>query len=136
MIVEMSEDQQLILLEQLEHSLDSEPAERTVSLEGNEPSMRESLRKSCLINANYQIKEKKFHSYILDISIGGVFIETKDRFTAGEALLLNFTLPESHDPFSVRGKIAWSGPEGFGVKFDGLQPPQGRAIKAFVEKAQ
>ena len=41
LIVEMSEDQQLILLEQMGHHLEFEPPERTVSLEGNEPSMRE-----------------------------------------------------------------------------------------------
>lgn len=136
MIVEMSEDQQLILLEQLGHSMDYEPAERTLSLEGNEPSMRESMRKPCLINANYQIRDKDFRSYVLDISIGGVFIETKDRFKPGEAVVLNFTLPDSAEPFSVAGKIAWSGPAGFGVKFDPLQALQGKAIKTFVEKPE
>jgi Tfp pilus assembly protein PilZ len=132
----MSEDQQLILLEHLGNSMDSEPAERTLSLEGNEPSMRENPRKPCLINANYQIKEKDFRSYILDISIGGVFIETQDRFKPGEAVSLNFTLADSSETFSVGGKIAWSGPAGFGVKFDSLQPSQGKAIKAFVGKPE
>jgi Tfp pilus assembly protein PilZ len=134
LIVEMSEDQQLILLEQLGHSLDSEPEERTVSLEGTEPSMRENPRKSCLINANYRIKGSNFRSYILDISIGGVFIETNERFSVGETVILNFNLPENSQSVSAPGKIAWSGPQGFGVKFEGLEQPQGHAIKQFVEK--
>lgn len=134
LIVEMSEDQQLILLEQLGHPLEYEPPERTVSLEGNESSMRENPRKSCLINANYRIKGNTFRSYILDISIGGVFIETSDRFPVGETVIMNFNLPESAQPVAVPGKIAWSGPQGFGVKFEGLPPPQGSAIKRFVEK--
>ena len=134
LIIEMSEDQQLILLEQMGHSLDAEPPERTVSLEGTEPTMRENPRKPCLINANYQIRGSHFRSYILDISIGGVFVETTDRMKVGETLILNFTLPDSAQPFSVSGKIAWSGPQGFGVKFDSLSRPEGNAIKSFVEE--
>ena len=55
LIVEMSEDQQVILLEQLETMPMVEMPETTVSLEGNESSMRENPRKPCLINANYRI---------------------------------------------------------------------------------
>jgi uncharacterized protein (TIGR02266 family) len=133
LIVEMTEDQQLILLEQMGHPLESEPPERTVSLEGTEPSMRENPRKSCLINANYRIKGNNFRSYILDISIGGVFIETDQRIPAGETIVLNFTLPNLSQPFSMTGKIAWSGPQGFGVRFENLSPPLGKAIKSYVE---
>jgi uncharacterized protein (TIGR02266 family) len=133
LIVEMTEEQQLILLEQMGYPLESEPPERTVSLEGTEPSMRENPRKSCLINANYRIKGSTFRSYILDISIGGVFIETNERIPAGETVVLNFTLPDLSQPFSMTGKVAWSGPQGFGVKFENLSQPQGKAIKSYVE---
>jgi Tfp pilus assembly protein PilZ len=134
LIIEMSEDQQLILLEQMGYPPEYEPPERTVSLEGTESSMREYRRKSCLINANYQIRGNQFRSYILDISIGGVFVETSDRLKVGETIILNFTLPDATQPFSVSGKIAWSGPQGFGVKFDHLSQPEGNAINSFVEE--
>jgi Tfp pilus assembly protein PilZ len=136
LIVEMSEDQQLILLEQMGFPADAEPQERTVSLEGTEPSMRETPRKSCLINAQYQIKGTSFRNYILDISIGGVFIETPDRFPVGETITLNFTLPSLSQPFSLSGKVAWSGPQGFGVKFETIPVQQGKAIKHFVEQVE
>ena len=93
LIVEMSEDQQLLLLDQLGSPLEMEVPERTLSLEGTEPSMRENPRRPCLINADCRIKGNNFRSYILDISIGGVFIETGERVPAGEPILLNFTLP-------------------------------------------
>lgn len=136
LIVEMSEGQQLILLEQMGHPLESEPEERTVSLEGTEPSMRANPRRSCLINASYSVKGNSFRSYILDISIGGVFIETSDRFSLGETITLNFNLPGLPQPFSLSGKIAWSGPEGFGVKFDTVPMQQGKAIKQYVEQKE
>jgi uncharacterized protein (TIGR02266 family) len=98
--------------------------------------MRENPRKSCLINANYQIRGNDFRSYILDISIGGVFIETKERVAVGENITLNFSLPSQAQPFSMTGTIAWSGPSGFGVKFKTPPAPQGMAIRSFVETAE
>jgi Tfp pilus assembly protein PilZ len=70
----------------------------------------------------------------LDISIGGVFIETSERVTVGESIVLNFTLPSLSQPLTLAGKIAWSGPQGFGVKFEGVPKPQGNAIKDYLEE--
>lgn len=134
LIVEMSEDQQLLLLDQLGSPVETEPPERTLSLEGTEPSMRENPRRPCLINADCRIQGNSFRSYILDISIGGVFIETSERVPVGETILLNFTLPAFSRPVALPGKIAWSGPQGFGVKFGVMPPPEGRAIKDYVDK--
>jgi len=134
LIVEMSEEQQLLLLDQLGSPLEMEVPERTLSLEGTEPSMRENPRRPCLINADYRIKGNSFRSYILDISIGGVFIETSERVPVGEAILLNFTLPTFSHPVALPGTIAWSGPQGFGVKFEVMPPPEVRAIKDYIDK--
>jgi Tfp pilus assembly protein PilZ len=134
LIVEMSEDQQLLLLDQLDSPLETEVPERTVSLEGTEPSMRENPRRPCLLNADCRIKGNSFRSYILDISIGGVFIETSERVPVGETILLNFTLPTFSHPVALPGKVAWSGPQGFGVQFEVMPPPEGRAIKSYIEK--
>lgn len=136
LIIEMSEEQQLRLLEQMGHPLEFEPEERTVSLEGTEPSMRENPRRSCLINASYRIKGRSFRNHILDISIGGVFVETSDRFPVGETVVLNFPLPGLSGTFSLPGRIAWSGPQGFGVRFDGIALEQSRAIKSFIESKE
>jgi uncharacterized protein (TIGR02266 family) len=133
LIVDMSEEQQMLLLEQMGQPLEVETPETTLSLEGTEPSMRENPRKSCLINANYRVQGNSFRSYILDISIGGVFIETSERVPVGETVTLNFTLPSLSQPFTMSGKIAWSGPQGFGVKFEGVPKAHGNAIKKYVE---
>lgn len=134
LIVEMSEDQQIILLERLEAMPTVELPEKTVSLEGNESSMRENPRKPCLINANYRVQNKDFKSYILDISIGGVFIETKEKFVVGQKIELNFALPNSSKLFKLAGTISWGNPRGFGVKFDELPVRQGDLLRSFVEQ--
>lgn len=136
LIIEMSEDQQIILLEQLEAMPTVELPERTVSLEGNEVSMRENPRKPCLINANYRVQNKDYKSYLLDISIGGVFIETNEKFTVGQNINLNFSLPNLKKPFKLTGTIAWGSPRGFGVKFEGIPSQQGEILRSFVEQKE
>jgi Tfp pilus assembly protein PilZ len=134
LIVEMTEEQQIILLEQMQKLPKESLPEKMVSLEVSEASMRENPRKPCLISTNYRIQDRNFKSYILDVSIGGVFIETNEGFPEGKELLLKFSLPNRPQPFTFSGKIAWSGPKGFGVKFDNIAPIQGEVIKSFIEQ--
>jgi Tfp pilus assembly protein PilZ len=136
LIIEMSEEQQIILLEQLEALPPVEMPERTVSLEGNDSAMRENPRKPCLINAKYRVQNKDFKSYILDISIGGVFIETNEKFTIGQKVELNFSLPNHSKPFKLAGTISWGSPRGFGMKFDGVAAQQGEILRSFVEQKE
>ena len=125
LIVEMTEEQQIMLFEKISQSPQMELPVKTVSLEETEASMRENARKPCLINTNYRIQDSNFKSYILDVSIGGVFIETNEGFPEGKELLLKFSLPNRAQPYTFSGKIAWSSPKGFGVKFDNVTDPRG-----------
>jgi uncharacterized protein (TIGR02266 family) len=136
LIVDMSEDQQIILLEQMGGNLTVESPITTLSLEETEASMRENLRKPCLINAHYRIENRNFKSYILDISIGGVFIETNQKLPMGHRITLKFALPNHRQPFLLNGKIAWSSPRGFGLKFEKMSLQQGDMLKSFIEQKE
>ena len=134
LIVDMTEEQQIILLEQMGESPPVELPVKTVNIEDADASMRENLRKACLINSSYTIQDRKFKSYILDISIGGVFVETNAKFPVGQDLLLKFSLPNHSQAFTFSGKIAWSSAKGFGVKFENVSALQGDILKKFVEQ--
>ena len=134
LIVDMTEEQQIILLEQMGESPQLELPVKTVSIEESDASMRENPRKPCLINAAYRIQDRNFKSYILDISIGGVFIETNAKLPIGKDLLLKFSLPNHPQPVTFNGKIAWSSAKGFGVKFDNVSNHQGDILKSFIEQ--
>ena len=134
LIVEMTEEQQIILLEHMGRQPEIELPVHTINLEETGASMREDPRKPCLINASYRIQDRNYQSYILDISIGGVFIETDERVPLGRQMLLKFSLPNQKQPFSFAGKIAWSGPKGFGVRFDKISPLQMQALRSFIEQ--
>jgi Tfp pilus assembly protein PilZ len=130
----MTEQQQITLSEQMADLPKVDLPVNMVNLEETESSMRESSRKPCLIDTNYTIQDRNFKSYILDISIGGVFIETKEQFPEGMDLLLKFSIPNRPQPFTFSGKIAWSSRKGFGVKFDRVTAVQGDILKSFIEE--
>lgn len=132
LIVEMSEEQQIILMDQIGEMPRIDMPVKTLSLDETGPTMRENPRRTCLINARYKIQDQKYSSYILDISIGGVFIEAEKAFPAGQPITLLFSVPQNETPFTLRGHIAWSGPQGFGVKFGSITPQQDRVIRSFV----
>lgn len=136
LIVEMTEEQQVILFEQISQSPQMELPVKTVSIEETEASMRENTRKPCLIKANYRIEDRNYKSYILDISIGGVFIEADTRFPVGGELLLEFSMPNRPQPITFAGKIVWSTARGFGVKFDKVSVLQSDMLKSFVEQKE
>ena len=136
LIVDMTEEQQIILLEQMGQSPQVELPVKTVSIEESNASMREHPRKPCLINANYKIQDDSYTSYILDISIGGVFIESSAKVPVGKDVLLKFSLQNRQQPFTLSGKIAWSSTRGFGVKFEPIGAHQSDILKSFISQKE
>jgi Tfp pilus assembly protein PilZ len=126
----MSEDMQLKLLKYLENKLNIRVSQK-LKIE-----KREDSRRTCLISADYMIGNHTFRGYILDISAFGVFVETNEPFPTGREISLSFSLPNHHKPFSLKGKVVWSGSQGIGVKFDYLSPHHQEILKAFAEQSE
>ena len=95
---------------------------------------RLDLRRHCLINVAYVLQGRTYQSFILDISAFGVFIESDVPVTIGEPVQFSFVLPQSPNPFNMRGIIVWSGSQGFGVKFNSLPSEQIELIRSFAEE--
>jgi Tfp pilus assembly protein PilZ len=133
LIIDMSEDEKVQLLEKLgETPYDDEPI-RTVNLDDNESFMRGNSRKICLIAVKCKVEDRSFKSYIIDISSVGVFIESNDRFPIGQKITMALKLPNYHEAFQLKGRIARSGSRGIGVKFFDLTPTQEDLIQKFIE---
>jgi Tfp pilus assembly protein PilZ len=133
LIIDMSEDEKIQLLEKLgETPYDDEPI-RTVNLDDDESFMRGNSRKICLIAVKCQVEDRSFKSYIIDISSVGVFIESNDRFPIGQKITMALKLPNYHEAFQLKGRIARSGSRGIGVKFYDLTPTQQDLIQKFIE---
>jgi Tfp pilus assembly protein PilZ len=133
LIVEMSFEQQRQLLERLGEIPNEEMPLKTIRLDEYESSMRETPRKSCMIKVECHVGKKTFKSYIIDISPVGVLIESEDNFPVGQKVMLAFSLPGHSDFLQLSGEIAWSGFQGFGIKFRNLSAQQRNLIKSFVD---
>jgi CheY-like chemotaxis protein len=93
-----------------------------VSIDRREP------RRNCQIIVDFTCRGRRLLGRCIDISSGGMFLESQPRAQAGEKLLLKFSLPDKKKtPVEVQGKICWVNskdaiikdgfPLGYGVEF-------------------
>ena len=101
LILNMSEREQLLLLEYAKSIID----ERTLP------------RNLCLIPVNYTLEERTYDGLILDINSYGAYINTNEPFPIGKEINLSFFNPFSHKDMDLAGKIIWSSTNGIGVTF-------------------
>ena len=78
--------------------------------------IRRHQRKSYSKPVRFAAKEAVFEGFLKNISSAGVFIEANQNFSAGQ--ILTFEIPlKKNQRAKVKGKVVWSSPDGFGVKF-------------------
>ncbi len=78
--------------------------------------------------------------HILNISRGGIFIETFSPGDTDTLLKLSFYLPDTGHTFEVTGKVAWSrmdataeGPPGMGIEFVDITDHDADMLEDFVK---
>ncbi len=79
---------------------------------------RKHQRKPTLIYVDCSGKNYTFTDFIQNISIGGLFIETKIPLFVGQELSMAFTFPGTEAPIKITGKVVRSNPKGIAVQFD------------------
>jgi hypothetical protein len=104
LVLDMSEREQLRLLEYAKSIID----ERTLP------------RNICLIPTNCTLKDRTFDGLILDLNQYGAYVDTNEPCPIGEEIYLSFYNPFSYKNMDLGGKIIWSSTQGIGVKFNDL----------------
>lgn len=100
--LDMSEEQQKALLDFAQKIIDK----------------RSNYRKQCPIPIHYNIDNKNYISFILDLNKSGAYIETDRYFLSGQYVDLSFINPFSDKKISAISEIVWSCPDAMGVKFN------------------
>ena len=93
---------------------------------------RRRPRKAFIMEVQYEVGGESHTDFILDISEGGLFMETINSFSVGEEILFRFELRDTKDPILVNGTISWQGKHGFGVQFTELDDQQRRVITHLI----
>lgn len=83
-----------------------------------EETMREFIRKSCLMAVDYSVSNIPFRGLIKNVSPNGVYIETHGTFPAGRDITIAFSPPIGKGPVKASGRIVRSVQRGIGVALD------------------
>jgi uncharacterized protein (TIGR02266 family) len=88
--------------------------------------------------------QKLLVDYSVNLSTGGVFIETREVLPAETPLSLEFSLPEGQQAIRCRGRVAWVNtadqpvssrlPAGMGVQFLDLSLEDLHTLRGFIKK--
>jgi len=121
LIVDLSDNQRLVLMKQLEE----------ITTRAPDSDRRKYARKDCLINARISIANRISNCFILDISPYGAFVDTGEGLS-GQSSKLMFSLPHNRDRIILSGEIVWGEAQGSGIKFNRLTPKQLEDIQLFT----
>lgn len=83
-----------------------------------------------------------FSGQSLNVSRGGVFLQTEYLLPPGRTVQLSFSLPDG-PRISTRGRVIWTrgpgdprGPSGMGIQFETLGPEVLRALEELIQSSQ
>jgi len=105
-----------------------------VSIDRREP------RRNCQIIVGFICRGQRLMGRCIDISSGGMFLESQPTAQTGEPLILKFSLPDDQKtPVEVKGRIAWVNatstiikegfPLGYGVEFIDISESVGADLR-------
>lgn len=107
MILEMSLEQQLDLLKQLD----------ATGCNGARRHVRIHLKTPWAVVFDPETDKASAVDFIRDISRCGMFIETSRSFSVGEKITVKFEVPSSRKSYKILGEIVRFQKKGMGVKF-------------------
>lgn len=107
MILEMSLEQQLALLKQLD----------ATGYDGARRYARTHLKTPWAVFFDPEPDKASAVDFIRDISRCGMFIETSRAFCVGEKITVKFEVPSSRKNYQILGEIVRFQKKGIGVKF-------------------
>ncbi len=119
-IKKMSENEQLTLLKELEERVFKD--------------RRKHEREPFFMVVDYSTEDRFYKDYIQDISAGGVFIQTRMPFRAGQDVSLSFPLPNYQKYIKIMGEVARVTTRGIGVKFKTVDQDQEVMIKSLLQR--
>jgi uncharacterized protein (TIGR02266 family) len=108
-------------------------------------AVRETPRYVARLRVRYGLEQElELGNYSINVSTGGLFIESSTVLTEGTALALSFLLPEREREIRCRGRVAWVNhpemiknpalPSGMGVQFLDLSLDDLQAIRDFIRE--
>lgn len=97
---------------------------------------RKADRKDFFMTVDYVVNDRYYRDFIQDMSNGGVFIKTRQKFEPGQDVLMTFMSPDQQKPFKILGEIMRTLDDGIGVRFKKESQVQAEIIATLVTQIQ
>jgi len=97
---------------------------------------RKADRKDFFMTVDYVVNDRYYRDFIQDMSNGGVFIKTRQKFEPGQEVLMTFMSPDQQKPFKILGEIMRTLDDGIGVRFKKESQVQAEIIATLVTQIQ
>lgn len=107
LILAMNDEQRLDLLNKLEE----------LPIENLSLGERDAARKTFGRNISFSVQEREYKATCKDISNGGIFIQTEEVFSVGQAVVLNIPFSDGRREIKVPAEIVRVSSHGIGMKF-------------------
>jgi len=78
---------------------------------------RDNPRKAIAIPVKFEFENRTYEGTTENVSSDGVSVKTNDPVMVGQKITINIPLKRKGKIARLHGKVSWSNPEGFGVKF-------------------
>ena len=108
-------------------------------------SMRQTPRVESRLAVQYGFgNDLDLHGHTLNLSSGGIYLESPEACSSGQEISLELVLPEHSRPLKLKGRVAWINQgeersrkdlaEGFGIAFTSLTNMDVRSLQQYVVK--
>ncbi|MFW5635120.1 MAG: PilZ domain-containing protein [Thermodesulfobacteriota bacterium] len=104
-----------------DQSSDEAPSISAYSPHNHWVEVRRYPRKNFRTSVDFSTQDRAYSDYIRDISVAGVFIETRSPLKVGEELILMIPFSDGGKAVRVKGVVVRKTRDGVGVEFKNLK---------------
>ena len=96
--------------------------------------LREYPRVPCNLTLDLAADGRAINCFAMDISAGGMFVESCESFTMGQEVSICFSLPDDHLALKLKGRVVRLEHGGVGIKFEALTSYQIEIMKDLIAR--
>jgi Tfp pilus assembly protein PilZ len=96
--------------------------------------LREYPRVPCNITIDLAADNRAINCFAMDISAGGMFVESCEPFTMGQTVSICFSLEDDHLALKLKGRVVRSEQGGIGIKYESLTSYQLEIMKDLINR--
>jgi Tfp pilus assembly protein PilZ len=96
--------------------------------------LREYPRVPCNLTLDLAADGRAINCFAVDISAGGMFVESCEPFTMGQEVSICFSLTEDHLALKLKGRVVRLEHGGVGIKFESLTSYQIEIMKDLIAR--